>query len=76
MSIRTEIKSDASGTLTKVLALPDAWQRLCSTLAIVNFVGTEVPIKAPSDGYVLRYLIEEGSAVNAGQSIAIFIAPD
>ena len=75
MSIRIEIKSDTSGTLTSVLALPDAWQRLCSTLAVVTFSENEVPIKAPSDGYVLKYLIEEGCAVNEGQSIAIFVAP-
>lgn len=75
MPIHIEIKSDRSGTLAEILALPGAFQRLYSTLAIVRLKENEVRVKAPSEGHVLKYLVEEGSAVKEGQSIAIFVAP-
>ncbi len=66
-----EIKSQVAGTVWKIEA--DAGARVAAgdTLIVLESMKMEIPVDAPQEGIVVRFLVAEKDVVKDGQVLAI-----
>jgi len=74
MTMTTEIRADTSGTLWKIVAQPNAPQAAGAPLAIIESMKMEIPVESPFAGFVSQFLVEEGSSVEEGEVIALYVS--
>ncbi|WP_291691479.1 biotin/lipoyl-binding carrier protein [Bradyrhizobium sp.] len=66
-----EAKSEVSGFIWKVETAPGQRVAKGDTLVIIESMKMEIPVVAESDGTVVSIPVEEGAAVNEGNTVAI-----
>ncbi len=66
-----EIKSPVAGTVWKIEVESGGQVASGDTLLILESMKMEIPVEAPREGTVLRYLAAEKDVVKEGQTIAI-----
>ncbi len=68
---KLEAKSEVSGFIWKVETLPGQRVTKGDTLVIIESMKMEIPVIAEADGIVVSISVEEGGAVNEGNTVAV-----
>ena len=68
---KLEAKSEVSGFIWKVETTPGQRVVKGDTLVIIESMKMEIPVVAEADGTVISISVEEGGAVNEGNTVAV-----
>lgn len=71
MASQKEIRSEVAGTVWKIETVAGAKVASGDTLIILESMKMEIPVDAPSDGTVMKFLVAEKDVVKEGQVLAI-----
>lgn len=71
MTKQMEIKAHVAGTVWKIEAASGAQVTSGETLIVLESMKMEIPVEAPRDGTVVRFLVAEKDVVKDGQVLAI-----
>lgn len=66
-----EIKSQVAGTVWKIEAGDGAKVAAGDTLVVIKSMKMEIPVDAPREGTVVRFLVAEKDVVKDGQVLVI-----
>jgi urea carboxylase len=67
------VESPISGNLWQVQAAVGSHVRAGDVLVVLESMKMEIPLLAPCDGVVQQVNVQPGSAVRAGQRVAVII---
>ena len=68
---KLEAKSEVSGFIWKVETTPGQRVAKGDTLVVIESMKMEIPVVAEADGLVVAISVEEGGAVNEGNTVAV-----
>jgi biotin carboxyl carrier protein len=68
---RTEVKSEITGAVWKILVKPGDKIAAEEPLIILESMKMEIPVLALDGGKVTEVLVKEGDAISEGQTVAI-----
>ncbi|WP_072386143.1 acetyl-CoA carboxylase biotin carboxyl carrier protein subunit [Hyphomicrobium sp. CS1BSMeth3] len=68
---KTEVKSEITGAVWKILVKPGDVVGVDEPVIILESMKMEIPVLAIDGGKVTEILVKEGEAVNEGQTVAI-----
>jgi acetyl-CoA carboxylase biotin carboxyl carrier protein len=68
---KLEAKSEVSGFIWKIETTPGQRVAKGDTLLLIESMKMEIPVVAEADGLVVAITVEEGGAVNEGNTVAI-----
>lgn len=68
---RTEVKSEITGAVWKILVKPGDKIAADEPLIILESMKMEIPVLALDGGKVTEILVKEGDAISEGQTVAI-----
>ena len=68
---KLEAKSEVSGFIWKVETTPGQRVAKGDTLVVIESMKMEIPVVAEADGIVVAISVEEGGAVNEGNTVAV-----
>ncbi len=68
---KLEAKSEVSGFVWKVETELGKRVAKGDTLILIESMKMEIPVVAEADGVVVRISVEEGAAVNEGNTVAV-----
>lgn len=68
---KTEIKTEITGSVWKVLAKPGDLMAQDDPIIILESMKMEIPIVVPDGGTIADVLVKEGDAVTEGQTVAV-----
>jgi acetyl-CoA carboxylase biotin carboxyl carrier protein len=68
---KLEVKSEVSGSIWKVEVVLGQRVAKGDTLILIESMKMEIPVIAEADGAVVAIPVEEGGAVNEGNTVAI-----
>jgi len=71
MMAKTEIKTEITGAVWKVLVKPGDRIAQRDPIIILESMKMEIPIVVPDGGKIADVLVKEGDAVTEGQTVAI-----
>jgi acetyl-CoA carboxylase biotin carboxyl carrier protein len=66
-----EAKSEVSGFVWKIETAPGAKVAKGDTLVVIESMKMEIPVIAEADGTVVSIPVEEGGAVNEGNTVVV-----
>ena len=67
-----KIRSEITGTVWKIVVQEGATLQEDDTIMILESMKMEIPVVAPEDGRVIRFLIAEGAQVREGEELLEF----
>ena len=67
------IHADLAANVWKILVQPGDTVEEDATIAILESMKMEIPLLAPCDGIVQQVSVQPGSAVRAGQRVAVIV---
>ncbi|MBR0934282.1 biotin/lipoyl-binding carrier protein [Bradyrhizobium jicamae] len=68
---KLEAKSEVSGFIWKIETAPGQRVAKGDTLLLIESMKMEIPVVAEADGVVVAIAVEEGGAVDEGNTVAV-----
>ncbi|MBR0799624.1 biotin/lipoyl-binding carrier protein [Bradyrhizobium jicamae] len=68
---KLEAKSEVSGFIWKIETTPGQRVAKGDTLLLIESMKMEIPVVAEADGVVVAIAVEEGGAVDEGNTVAV-----